>query len=243
MQAIRAVFFDFYNTVARFDPPRERLQSEAAALFGLSVDERAVRDAYPAADEFLSYENGERFVASRSQDETTAMWARYEQILMAAAGLDVDLGTAGRLFQEVRGRRQGFTLFDDVLPTLAVLHREGYRMGLLSNMNDDLTVLSTTLGLDRFVSFALTSSQVGAAKPHAPIFLEALRRADVQPNMAIHVGDQYHGDVMGAKGVGIRPVLIDRDGIYPDIEDCRVIRSLDELPELLKSIEDGSKGG
>ncbi|GAF78092.1 unnamed protein product, partial [marine sediment metagenome] len=62
----------------------------------------------------------------------------------------------------------------------------------------------------------------------------ALERAGVNASETIHVGDQYKLDVVGARGVGISPILIDRDNVYPEITDCPRIRSLTELPEHLK---------
>ena len=34
---IKAVFFDFYNTLGRFDPPREELQAVACGEFGIQM--------------------------------------------------------------------------------------------------------------------------------------------------------------------------------------------------------------
>ena len=47
--------------------------------------------------------------------------------------------------------------------------------------------------------------------------------------MPAHVGDQYRIDVAGAVGVGIKPVLIDRYDIYPEVSDCPRIHNLTEL--------------
>ena len=43
------------------------------------------------------------------------------------------------------------------------------------------------------------------------------------------VGDQYRCDVGGARGVGMKPVLVDRYDLFPEIADCARIRSLAEL--------------
>jgi len=47
------------------------------------------------------------------------------------------------------------------------------------------------------------------------------------------VGDQYQIDVVGARGVGITPVLIDRYNLNPDVSDCVRIASLSELGQYL----------
>jgi FMN phosphatase YigB (HAD superfamily) len=51
----------------------------------------------------------------------------------------------------------------------------------------------------------------------------------VRASEAIHVGDQYAVDVVGARGVGIAGVLIDRFGTSSEEVDCPKIKSLSEV--------------
>jgi FMN phosphatase YigB (HAD superfamily) len=74
---------------------------------------------------------------------------------------------------------------------------------------------------------------VGSDKPHPPIFHTALKRAGVPPSEALHVGDQYRIDVVGAQGVGIQALLLDREDFYPQISDCPHIRSLSQVADYL----------
>ena len=67
-----------------------------------------------------------------------------------------------------------------------------------------------------------------------PIFQAALKRAQAEPHEAVHVGDQYHSDVQGAMGVGIKPVLLDRRGAYEDIDDCHHVRDMSALVKLFE---------
>ncbi len=89
------------------------------------------------------------------------------------------------------------------------------------------------LGLEPYLDFVVTSQEVGADKPKPPIFLAALDKARVNASKAVHVGDQYNMDVVGARGVGIAPILIDRYDTYPEVSDCPRIRSLTELVQYL----------
>jgi putative hydrolase of the HAD superfamily len=85
------------------------------------------------------------------------------------------------------------------------------------------------LGIADLVDFTVTSAEVGSEKPQPPIFLKALSRAGVEPGEAIHVGDQYQNDVVGARNVGINPVLLDRENVYSGIKDCPRILKLTEI--------------
>jgi hypothetical protein len=51
------------------------------------------------------------------------------------------------------------------------------------------------------------------------------RCAGVAPSAAVHVGDLYAVDVVGAAGAGIHPVLLDPNGDWPAV-DCAVAPNL-----------------
>jgi len=50
------------------------------------------------------------------------------------------------------------------------------------------------------------------------------------------VGDQYQSDVLGAKGVGITPVLLDREGCQEGQMDCVRITGLDQVMVILETL-------
>jgi putative hydrolase of the HAD superfamily len=78
------------------------------------------------------------------------------------------------------------------------------------------------------VDAVLTSRLHGKTKPHEAIFLRMLELLDVRPEEAAMVGDTLEDDVEGARRVGMRAVLVDRDGRYPEVEE-----RLDDLRGLL----------
>jgi putative hydrolase of the HAD superfamily len=149
------------------------------------------------------------------------------------AGLDISRDLALRIFTRARQLDRRLVLFDDALPIIRTLRGRGIILGLVSNLSRALDGDCNELGLTPYIDFALTSSEIGAEKPHPPIFLVALERARVNASEAIHVGDQYYADVTGAKGVGINPLLLDRDGFWEGVNDCPRIRSLSETVNYL----------
>ena len=64
------------------------------------------------------------------------------------------------------------------------------------------------------------------------IFNCALAAVGVSAEETVHVGDTYEADIVGAQSVGIRPILLDRDGTQAG-RWHETIQSLAELPELL----------
>lgn len=240
---IKAVFFDFYNTLVRFWPPVEEIQVAACDELGISVDKESVRQGYTVADDFFNRENARHSLARRSPERRSRFFAEYEQRILRGAGLEVTLDLAQQIWDMTTRIPKDFALFDDVVPALKALKKRGYKLGVLSNLNRDMGPLVQRLALDRYLDFCITSQEAGAEKPHPPIFLAALARAGVAPQEAAHVGDQYHSDVEGARGVGMIPLLLDRDDRHGGHNDCWRIRSLTEIDALLLAKQPESSDG
>ena len=230
---IRAIFFDLYNTLVRFWPPLEEIQEASCRELGLPVSKDGIRQGYLQADQFFNEENAASTLSMRSPQKRKDFFAKYEQLILKGAGLNVSLVLASQVWELTCEIPKDLVLFDDVIPAFKVLKRRKLALGVLSNLRGDIDSLRHKLGLDSYLSFFLTSSEAGAEKPQAPIFQAALARAEVAPAEALHVGDQYQSDVLGAKAVGIRPVLLDRDGWHGEVEDCVRVKSLLDLDGVL----------
>ena len=127
-----------------------------------------------------------------------------------------------------------FTLYDDVTPALAALHRAGYRIGLISNTHRCLDSFQSHFELGPYISAAVSSSDHGYLKPHPSIFRAALDRVGTCAEGGVMVGDSVTHDIAGAHRVGMAAVLLVRSGEAPETADgVPVIRSLAELPDLL----------
>jgi len=235
---IKAVFFDWFNTLAHYEPPREELQSQALQEFGINVSPQEIIPSLLLADREFFEENAVSPVRERSPEEQAEIYTRYQKTILTELGVNVssEPDLIMKIMKKIQQLYQGisFALFDDVLPTLKTLKEQGFILGLLTNLDKDMTPICRELGLEPYINFTVTSTEVGADKPKPPIFQAALQHAEVNPPEAVHVGDQYKLDVIGARGVGITPILIDRYDIYPEVNDCTRIHSLTELAEYLQ---------
>ena len=73
-------------------------------------------------------------------------------------------------------------------------------------------------------------------KPLPGLFQEMLRALKVKPDEAVYVGDRQYEDVLGANGVGMHSVWINRGNQQLDPQLPRPayqIASLSDLPALL----------
>ena len=200
---------------------------------GLNVSEEGINRGYAVADVYFNRENEIRPLAERSEGERTEFFAHYEQMILENAGIPVSLDLAAQIWKLAIAVPKDFIPYDDVIPALSELHQHGYRLAVLTNLRRDISELCQSLGLAPYLDFYISSAEVGAEKPHAAVFLAALEKAAVAPGEVVHVGDQHRSDVLGARGVGIHPVLLDRGGWHQDVEDCARIESLAQLQPLL----------
>ena len=232
---LRAVFFDFYGTLAGWQSGGERIQAQAARAEGLAVDEALLGAGYRAADAYLAEQNAVSPVSRRTAAERDAVFAEYERRLLAEAGAQPDAATAMRVWRRVDAAPKQFTAYDDALPTLTALRALGVTTGVISNMGGGLDAHLEEVGLLAAVDAAVSSGEVGIGKPHAPIFSAALTRAGVAAAEALHVGDSYSGDVLGAQGAGMEAVFLDRDGAEVAPAGCEVIRTLSAVVPLVQA--------
>ena len=73
---------------------------------------------------------------------------------------------------------------------------------------------------------------IGIEKPDPRFFTAILDAIGVDASRALHVGDLYEVDVVGARSAGLTAVLVDPADLYEDVDVVR-IRSLSELPAVL----------
>jgi putative hydrolase of the HAD superfamily len=78
----------------------------------------------------------------------------------------------------------------------------------------------------------VTSALVGYEKPDPRTYHAALEPLGIDPEFAVHVGDQPKSDVVGALGVGMNAVLIDRYGRHNGTE-TPTVSTLTELVDAI----------
>jgi putative hydrolase of the HAD superfamily len=200
---------DALGTLVTMEPPAPNLRAELARRFGIEVSEAQAHQAVMAE---IAYYRA-HFDEGRDDDSLAALRRRCAGALRAAlpaseplARVDDDAMTA-TLLASLR-----FHAFDDVQPAVAAARAAGLRVVVVSNWDVSLVRVLAQLELAPLMDAILTSAQVGSRKPSAEIFRRALAIAGVAAHEAVHVGDSLDDDVEGARGVGIEPVLMRRDG-------------------------------
>jgi FMN phosphatase YigB (HAD superfamily) len=122
---------------------------------------------------------------------------------------------------------------NEVPSLLASLKEAGYILGVVSNREKPYQEQLEEMGLRGYFAFTLAGGEVKSFKPDAGIFKAALERSRTCASETMYVGDNYFADVVGSQRAGLRPVLYDPRGLFPDAE-CAIIQSFEQLPNLLK---------
>jgi HAD superfamily hydrolase (TIGR01509 family) len=99
-----------------------------------------------------------------------------------------------------------------LVPALGRARAAGVPVAVVSNAEGKLDGLLIDVGVRPAVDLVLDSSVVGVAKPDPGIFQLALDHFGVAPARALHVGDNYATDVLGARAAGLRVALVDPFG-------------------------------
>lgn len=245
-QAVRAIFCDVGYTLLAPHPSIVDIASRVCEERGLRVDRACLEAQVPAAE--TSLREAVRAAPHTWADDrlVTAIWLRYFTKLLGPCLPEMapdELAALVAEVQRVSDHYTSYALYPDVVPVLRTLHARGLTLGVISDWGIGLGSILHAHGLNQYFDFAVISAALRNAKPNPQLFETALRRANTIADYAIHIGDSYILDVLGARAVGIAPVLIDRPGKLDPAElDVPVIHDLYGLLDLLE-IEDDSMAG
>ena len=130
----------------------------------------------------------------------------------------------------------GVVPFEDTLPVLQQLKKDGYKIGLITNAMQPMWMRDVELsafGLLEYLDVRLTSGDVGYMKPHPFIYWQALELLEVQPEEAVFVGDRPANDIAGANEAGLTSVLMSPPHLERELDGVRPNFTISKLEELL----------
>jgi HAD superfamily hydrolase (TIGR01549 family) len=204
VRGVRGVLFDWGDTL--FSPPDAgKVIVAAAAERGVRIDPEKARalwdelwDAGKMPDELAK---GRDLSAAAHREIWTALFARAN-----TAVPDV----ARTLYERVMDPR-AWIPYPDTAPTLRALRERGMRIGIVSNVPQDLRPIFAAHGLADLVDAFTHSFEVGAEKPDPAIFLRACEALGTMPRETLMVGDHPVADA-GALKAGLQFHLLPPDG-------------------------------
>jgi 2-haloacid dehalogenase len=158
-----------------------------------------------------------------------------EALRLAAEREGIELPEGGeRVFAETL---PDWPIFPDTVPALEALRRDGWKLGILSNVDRDL--LGGTLDRTLPVTFdaAVTAEDVESYKPGLAHFERFAADHCADPGSWVHVGCSVFHDMEPATRIGVPGVLIDRDGRFREAGGAvAVLMDLSGLPVALGGV-------
>ena len=222
---IRTLFLDAGGVLV---VPNWQRVSGALAAHGVDVPPAALAAADPLARRDID------FGFDRTTTDRQRGW-HYFNLILGHVGVPQSDRTDAAL-ADLQAYHSAWNLWETVpegVPeALDAIRRTGLTMVVVSNANGKLRELMARMDLARRFDVMLDSHEEGVEKPDPRLFQIALERSASRPEDTVHVGDLYRVDVEGARGAGLRAILLDSAGLYADA-DCPRIRSLSDLPALL----------
>ncbi len=105
--------------------------------------------------------------------------------------------------------------FDD----LFILHELPVKKAVLSNFNSNLgNILERLVGKNIFSEIIISENE-NFRKPSLEFYELALKKLNVDPEEVLYIGDSLKLDIIPAKKLGFKTLLIDRQNIFSNFTD------------------------
>jgi putative hydrolase of the HAD superfamily len=237
-QSIRTIFFDAGFTLIHPYPSTAEICQRICEQLGLHIHLDALKERAEGADSFFFRQSRKRPQLWASNEAVNTFWIEYYMEFLRPFVEEHDERRLYELARRVNleyDQHTSWQIYPDVEPTLEALHSHGYTLGVISDWGIGLGHILHRLGLNRYFDSLTVSALARHAKPSSLLFELALQRANSIADYTLHIGDAYVLDVLGARSVGITPILLDRQHrLEPGDVDCLLIHSLTEVLELLE---------
>lgn len=229
MAPLKAVLLDAGGTLIH---PDHEFILERLADEGIRADLEDYRDAAREADAVV----GQILRSDDPGTDQTRIRAWFATLL---TGLGLPEARMGPVAESIRARHAAARLWVRPVPgtreMLEGLREAGLRLAVISNADGRVADYLENAGLGDLFELVVDSAIEGIEKPDPDIFRSTLDRLGVQPEEAVHVGDTWPVDIVGARKAGIRAIYL-TDDARPGPEETdgvEVITSILELPDAL----------
>ena len=240
-QSIRTVFFDAGFTLIRPYPSTPEICQQVCQRLNLHIHLDAVKERMTEAQDYYYRQMRLNRHTWGSEQAISEFWISYYMNLLRPFIEEHDEPRLYQLAQVINqefDKHTSWEVYSDVFPTLEALRRHKYTLGVISDWGISLGPILRRLNLTPYFDCLLVSAVTRHAKPSPLLYEMALERANTIADYTLHIGDSYIHDVLGARAVGMTPVLLDRPGhLEKSNVDCLLIHSLAELLDLLEAPE------
>ena len=198
------VFLDYARLAALLS--REGFNTSSSALIGAEGQAKVAIESAELID--IEWSNAHRRAARG--------WGLLMGTMLHRSGLAI--GRLPSVLDALWAEHDRYNLWslvpDGLGEALERVRRAGVRVAVVSNSEGILERLFEQLGISSAFDLVIDSGVVGIEKPAPGIFRLALERFGIPADRALHLGDTYATDVVGARAASIRVALIDPHGHF-----------------------------
>lgn len=230
----KAIFFDLDGTLRHNVPLGADVFTAKARELGLKISDELEREVGRWEHRYWASSPDLREDSQKYSTEDD-FWGNYTKRRLGALGADT--AQMASLIHPIRVYMRDEYHGEDWVPpelheVLPSLRNAGMKLGVLSNRRMPFVEELQKLALAEYFDLVKAAGEVGSWKPNPKVFAPLFEHFDLTPAESIYVGDNYYADVVGARAAGMKPVLYDPRGLFPDA-DCTRITSFQQLSEIL----------
>ena len=227
----KAFFFDFGDTLASTDPPFIFRIAMAMRKSGFDITDSEFEAEYVKADYRLFLKHKEMGRISPREHRKWFFPILYESLAPVA---DIE-----SFRESVRSEMNEIGFSRSPIPGAAelldFLKGKGYLLAVISNNDGYTEEKCEEVGIRRYLDFVFDSTKLDMVKPDRRIFKYAAEKMGISPSDAVHIGDMYGTDVMGALNAGSDVIWF--NGRKMRKFDDTEVKEVSELSEIIGLVD------
>ncbi|XP_004535313.1 rhythmically expressed gene 2 protein [Ceratitis capitata] len=238
LNRFRLVTFDITDTLLKFRKPPGIQYAETAALMGMKdLDPDLLQKQF--RKEFKSMAKKYPNFGSNSNEISWQEW--WMQLVgNVFKGVNGNLSSSQiqciskRLFEQYRSN-ECYVHIDGNLELLSMIRDNCEYVGVISNSDPGLEHVLLGMNIRHIFDFVSTSYDLGAEKPHSRAFQKPLEKYDVQAHQALHIGNLYDKDYLGARNAGWSSLLVTQSA--SEVKKAKPTHAYGSLKEIHTALE------
>ncbi|MFA5403763.1 MAG: HAD family hydrolase [Ignavibacteria bacterium] len=205
---IETIIFDFGGTLDTNGIPWSQKYLITLKINGFVFDDKLYHRIYKASEEFLQNNSNNNF---RSYKELMKEQLSFIISSIHLTGYE-NRHNYERIINEVFADIWMDTVYciknsKEILETF----KNKYKLGLVSNYYGNIKRICKDMDLDKYFDVILDPNTACIHKPHPGIFSIALKMLNSLPENTFVIGDSYEDDIVPAKIIGCRTILLNRN--------------------------------
>jgi putative hydrolase of the HAD superfamily len=201
---VRAVSFDVWNTLLKFNEFLNAIAHEIGAL--INKDQSYVFNSL--MNSYLKAKDLRRRNVLKND-----IVAESQRLACKTLAIDIEIFRKG-IARAVMSANADRLLFEDTRYVLRSVKERGFKVAILGNVlfwpGSYTRILIERANISKFIDIQIYADEVGYQKPQREIFYRLLDELEVKPHEVIHIGDGLYEDFTGAVSAGLHAILLNQ---------------------------------